>query len=357
VDGRAQPAGRPGPEGAAPLKPGARLARHSGASPFNVGAAGGGAVCDMALHGMNISAGLKYRSPSPTEVRLDGKPVDDGRYTERSLATVAFLPMDDAPATHVRVGTSGLEGVGYWIPARLGPPSYGLATRDMTLWSDLQSAMAIGYVFGETLTDDNFYGGMRGLTSIRVGPTYPVVMDRCTVSGWDCGLFAFQWILSATNTSFGIIGRDGVRCQGGTFVWRNSLFGGAEPNNETLFKFMGNAYGNDVVIDGVLADDEGSPPSVCAIQVEAAPYVPNLVEIRRVAMGTAPPVFVRLIGHKAAGAIYQDGKVTVSGLSRYDGKTGAAVEVVGPRWYGTIDAQGLDTNRVTGDTKDLKVSP
>jgi len=368
VDGTAVAITRTSTDGT-PVKPGMRLARHDGTVPFSVGTGGGGAAghTDTDLGGLNVSRGLKYKHGTPAEVRLDGKAVNDSRYTEvlsghgKGPDTVFCLALDDRPATHVRLRSQTGTGVGFWLP-HAPKPSGNIRFENLTMITGIQAPLAVGHVFGLDLIDvDAGRASLQGIGSIPIGCTYMVHMDRCKVGGLDCAYFGYQQILRATNTQVPQSGRDGIRCKGGDFQWRNSFFSFNLESTETYFRSVSNGYGGLFTVEDAQIDNENGGPKVAAIDIEQAPYSPNRVVLDRVTVSSlASPTFVRVTGYRTAGNqnTYPVGKIDAKNLAVYSGYSGPGVTIVGRgSWYGTFDPNGLNNGKVSGDTQDLKVLP
>lgn len=368
VDGVAARVTRTSTDGT-PVKPGLRLARHDGTVPFTVGTGGGGAAGLTAtdLGGLNVTRGLKYKHGTPAEARLDGAAVNDSRFTEvmhgwgKGPDTVFCLALDDKPATHVRLRSQTGTGVGFWLTPT-PRPSGNLRFENLTMTTGIQAPLAVGHVFGLDLIDvDAGRNSLQGVGSIPIACTYMVTMDRCKFGGLDCAYFGFQQMVRATNTQIPQTGRDGVRCKGGDFQWRNSFFSFNLESTETYFRSVANGYGGLFTVEDAQIDNENGGPKVAAIDIEQSPYCPNRTVLDRVSVSTlASPTFVRFTGFRTAAGqnTYPVGKIDARNLVVFSGYKGPGITINGRgSWYGTFDPNGLSHAKVAGDTEDLKVLP
>ncbi len=346
--------------------PGARLARHDGMIPFLFGG-NQPSPAPLDVHGFIVSSGLVFDPSKRTEVRADHKGPSANRYWETSpdsaVKTIAWLPLNDAPATHVKVSSPGPDGVGFWIPKKGAPVSSNLGIRDITIDTKLQQSIAIGYCFGVTLVDIHAGGsGLQAIGSIPVGCTYPVTLERCYLAGYDCAYSGWQQIVHGHNTFVGMSGRDGLRCAGGVFDWDRTTFTFSTPTTDCFIRKTSDPYGGALTIRNMLVDNETGGPRVAIIEVDHSANCPNQVLIDEVGISTLNQgAFVRLIGRrtKAFGDTFTPAKVNVLNISCFAASTRPAVQVDGTigSWYGVADCSGNQVGGVTGHAENIKVIP
>lgn len=343
--------------------PGETMAAMTCDQPFTFGGfpawAQFGTLNPLEVHGFIASVGKKYDPAKPTETRSDGLPIPPSRYWDRPAAggpaaTIAFLAMTDAAATHVEVDTATGAGVGFWL-VNGGGASANLKVRDLRLTGGIQQALAIGCCFGVDLIGVTASGSsLQGIGSIPYGNTYPVRMERCLVGGFDCAYYGWEQLLWARDTVVSLTGRDGLRTSGGSYSWDGAFFGESIPTAQTFFRQIANAYGGSFTAKNVLIDNEGGGPSVAIIEVEQSPYCPNAVVVDNISISTlrAPASFVHLIGHRTATSkeIYRVGKASLTNLHCYEGSTQPGLLVNGGvgepaqgigSWFGTCDLSSI----------------
>lgn len=350
------------------------MARGTGDTPFLFGGVPP-YLAGVDVHGFIVSIGKKYDPTKATETRLDGLPITPSRYWDRPVAatatvpapatTVAFLPMDDVPATHVPIDTGGGGGVGFWIPydakgMPVGAISGNLALKDLSVSARTQQAIACGQCYGLTMTDVVATGGLQGFGSIPIGNAYPAVFTRCTFTGVDASFYGYRQIARLYNTVFPQVGTDAARVQGGDYVLRDSFSTFHSPATRTYVTQLGDAYGGLLEVDGFQIDNEDGSQLVAVVDVIQSPYCPNRVIVRRIVTSTmnATARYLRTTGCRtaASGNTFAVGLIEVSELICFSGFGGVAVEILGGigSYYGTADLRNLG-GTVTGQSQDITV--
>lgn len=342
------------------LKPGMRLKAPDGARPWTFGAkygwVPGGAkeVTDAELHGFRATRGTKYRPDAPTQARTDGAAVDDmSRYFRSEPNTVAYLPLDDAPATHAVV-LDGLNrrGVGFWVPGdQPWTTNARIGLRDLAVASPAQAAVVVGPVMGLDLIGVDASGGLQGVGSLSYGCAYPINLRGCRLSGYSAAYYGYNQIVTARDAFFPQVGRHGVLMCGGSSYWQGLFMTWQTIDTESYCKYLASAYGQTHRLTDLIVDNEEAGASVAGVECERGysnlptRYVLDGIDVAIVPTGTSL-VTVRTTPDA------RDGKPAVFNavnLGNYGGGSVTPLRVDGPGWVGSFDASGLPSAGVAGD--------
>ncbi len=350
-----------GPQPAEGFRPGLRLKRHDGVSPFVIGSAYGGIgidhlVTNVELYGLRISRGLVYEMDGPTEKLMAMRwPIDDAhRYFEfianDRVQTIALLPLNEPAGTVVKAVSLGYDGCGYWIPSKRVRTSANLALRDLQVWSGLQQAIAVGEIFGLKIENVHAGHGLQGIGSVSLGITYPVTLRGCSLYGHDAAYFGYQQILYASENVLGLTGRQGIRICGGTTSWDRTMATFMSGHTESFMHFVVAEAGQIHRVTDMLVDNEAGDIKRAIIECEQGANCPTrlVVDGLDVSRLNEEAALIRLTGF-GIDAAHRKARLEVRNLTIFLGESKVALRVDGQGWYGTFDASSLGVANVAGD--------
>jgi hypothetical protein len=345
-----------------PFRPGLRLHKQDGVTPFAIGDAHGllshGApVTDLELHGLRVSRGLVYRMDTPIERMVAMPwPVDDQhRYFEsinnEKVQTVALLPLDEPAGTVVKSASFGGTTCGFWVLSkRRGNTAETLVLRDLQVISKLQPAVVLGEVLDFRAENIHAGHGLQGIGSLWLGCSYPITLRGCRLSGADAAYFGHFQILHATDTVLEA-GREAIRLDGCNSTWDKTLITFMGPNTEVFVQLLRGEYAQTHRITDMIIDNEVAGPKRAILECEQGANCPTrlLVDALDISKTGSTAPIVRLLGFGVDGT-YRPAKVDVRNVSNFSGDHKTALQVDGPGWYGSFDGSGLVVNAtVAGD--------
>jgi hypothetical protein len=198
----------------------------------------------------------------------------------------------------------------------------------------------------------------QALGALPVGPSYPLVSERCKFSGADAGVVLFQHLGEFRSLQVPQAGVGGVRAFGGdltfdrAYVWRLSA------GTDSVFRFVGHTDGGNFTIRNLQVDNEELPgPGTAVVDFTAGTWKRGALTLSdlQVARVDAPAAFVRLDSLGLDGGNREPYQVRAEGLRSYTGCPVALRVDGGHGWEGSFDATTLAGSRVVGDPAGIAV--
>jgi hypothetical protein len=359
------------PERGKGRRPGLKLKPHDGVTPFAIAHVGPRVaprpqdITDLTLYGLRVVRGEVYQWDNPRQaLKLSPQtPVtDEIRFfaTQPTVvpagSVVAWLPLDDAPdgAPWIHVNQEARSGLLFWVPPIGITETDNITIQDLRLEGAMQPAIMTAQHL--SLRVENVVSrASQGLGALPIMVGYPVILERCQFSGFDAAVVLFWQILTARNVTLGMIGRDGVRCFGGSSSWEDTFVVRAVAHTETIFRFQGNDDGGLLEIRRCMVDNEEANVIDAIVSCESGRFQRGrlIVDGLDVSQVRGTSSMIHLIGHKLSSG-RGPYRVQVSNTSTF-GPCKTALRVDGPpNWHGTFDASMLWPAGVAGDPESLK---
>ena len=341
----------PGP----PFGPGKTLKPHNGIWPLVIGSRFGPVPNDPAnvtplrLHGLNVTAGLKYVAGAADQVALDGLIVDDRyRYfaylNTPAAKTIGFLKLDDPAATWVAVQGLAATSYGLWIPAaRQQWAASETIIRDLSIQSLGQPGIMVGESLGLTVDTVHSQYGAQGVGPAGTpGIEYVASFSECTFGGGDAAMALFQGIVRARNIRLAMLGREGVRAMGTASSWYDvDVLGwgaGAQTIVRSVFDFLGFGSGQAIRLCNVLVDNETGVPARAFVVCEQAPYVPSILTVDGLLLSQSHGApLVLLTGPGIVPGAYSAGRCRVNDYSVAEADPVVVVIEPGAAWSAVVN--------------------
>jgi hypothetical protein len=352
------------------MRPGLAFQPHDGATPFLVGSAGKtgpsgkGKVTPLTLYGLRVSKNALYRWDASIETPVSSRgPLRDAdRYFAMTPETVSLLRLDDPPGPPaVRTAQDRGSALGYWVPNDRVRDTQHVSVRDLVLRASLMPGLVVGEHLGLRLERVESMGGLQGVGTVPLATSYPMTMNDCILSGYDCGFFSFWQNIAAHNTMVNAFGRNALRFRSGYCLFDHTFVGPFAANTETAVEILGDDSGPTFEFRRLLVDNEGGGPKRAIIEIEQGSYNPqNRLVVDGLDISHIDPnaAILRLIGHGSKG-IWSRGKLDARNITVWRNEYRAAVELVGPPgWHGTFDGSSLPHAKVLGTGADkIRVTP
>lgn len=265
--------------------PGLELAETDGTSPFLIGSSGtlvrGAEVIDFNLYGLSVTEDLLYTGKIQKRIDNPSASINDQyRYFTNRPKLIGNFPLDRSTWT-VKVNSAFFPGVAFWIKTK--QPLYGKAfnkVKDLTIFAAGQPGIVLGEVLEFEADHVEVFGGLQGIGSLNIAANYKIYLNRCNLSGSDCGYYGHRQDIVGTSNYFGEIGKDGIRLKGCGSVWNDTIFASTNQNTDRIFSLITDEYGGIHSIERLMIDNEAHRLKKCAIYCEQHRYTLTTLNVK-----------------------------------------------------------------------------
>lgn len=318
-----------------------------------------GTVCDLTWAAFRIGRTVRFQDNAGAQQRVDlGVLNDNYQFFDTTAASLVFylpeiISPGGGPAYDRRVWWNGpvgsANGFGLFLSSQNTDPNAACANLSIENLringSSASECIALGEVLNFHVNGCFLYGGYRGIGSVPVMVSYPVIVrNTAFLLNRDAPIHAYGWIGHVLDCNVDQYGHCAIRAIGSSLRITKTFFSAGVTGNASILRFP--AYGNNGIntLEDSFVDYEGGSPTDDYIYLEAEPSVPgSQLAIRNCflgTLGTGLPL-IRARSHAnnyvdgwRAGTILIDGlqvgTVADNSLDNFSGVNGTALTAHAP---------------------------